>query len=161
MLSLGAWRVGLGCSGKFFRRRRHQIGSQKLCRRCIRLHIVPIYAFVTNGVKIKDGELSGTSSEAELRYASIRFWKISIFNMFNSIEHFGLYFQTCLNMLDYIFKYLLYFPKPNRRVSKFHFVWRAGQLPIFYFDPIRDKNVKWARAQMNGPKSCIIMHNYA
>ena len=32
MLSLGAWRMGLGCSGKIFRRRhrRRQIGFQKL-----------------------------------------------------------------------------------------------------------------------------------
>ena len=53
--------------------------------------------------------------------------------------------------------------KSKRRASKFRFVWRAGQLPIFYFDPIRDNNVKWAhwaRAQMNGAKSCIIMHNH-
>ena len=32
----------------------------------------PFYVFVTNGVKMKDGELSGTSNEAEFRYAS--FW---------------------------------------------------------------------------------------
>ena len=31
-----------------------------------------VYVFVTNGAKIKDGELSGTSNEVEFRYAS--FW---------------------------------------------------------------------------------------
>ena len=35
--------------------------------------IVSFYVFVTNGVKIKDGELPGTSNETKFRYASIRF----------------------------------------------------------------------------------------
>ena len=39
--------------------------------------IVSFYVFVTNGVHLKkDGELPGTSYEAEFRYASIRFLKI-------------------------------------------------------------------------------------
>ena len=33
----------------------------------------PAYAFVTKGVKLKDGELTGTSNEAEFRYASFSF----------------------------------------------------------------------------------------
>ena len=39
--------------------------------------------------------------------------------------------------------------KSKRRASEFRFVWRAGQLPIFHFDPICDKNVKW-----NNVKTC-------
>ena len=35
---------------------------------------LPVYVFVTNGAKIKDGELSGTSNEAEFRYASFCFF---------------------------------------------------------------------------------------
>ena len=31
------------------------------------------YVFVTNGVKLKDGELSGTSNEGEFLYASFSF----------------------------------------------------------------------------------------
>ena len=47
----------------------------------------------------------------------------------------------------FFLKYWLYFSKSNISVSKFRFVWRAGLLPIFYMDPIRDKNVKWNNVQ--------------
>ena len=42
------------------------------------VHIVSFYVCVTNGVHMKDGELPGTSYEAEFRYASTRFWKIEL-----------------------------------------------------------------------------------
>ena len=81
LLSLGAWRMGLGCSRKIIppppsSPSPKNNGVQNVRRFCTLLHIVPFYVFVTNGVHIRDGELPGTSYEAEFRYASIRFWEI-------------------------------------------------------------------------------------
>ena len=66
------------------------------------------------------------------------------FQDFEHVEYFRLHFQDFYN---YILKSWLYFPKPNRRVSQLRFVWRAGQLPIFYFNPVRDKHAKWNNMQ--------------
>ena len=66
---------------------------------------------------------------------SVFVWKIG----FRHFQHV----QRCSSFLEYFWKHWVYLSKPKRRVSKFRSQWRAGQLPIFYFDPIRDKNVKW------------------
>ena len=61
-----------------------------------------------------------------------------------------------MSIFDYILKLTLCLPKPNRRVSKFRFVRRAGQLPIFFMDPICDKNVKWNNVQTCAKTSTLL-----
>ena len=54
-------------------------------------------------------------------------------------------FQIVSNFIEHFGLYLTVFEKtqtPFISVSKFRTQWRAGQLPIFYMDLLREKNVK-------------------
>jgi len=72
-LSLGAWRMGLGCSCKILPPSPPPSSPTVVFFSKKKTGILSIYVFVTKGVHIKDGELPGTSYEAEFRCGYIRF----------------------------------------------------------------------------------------
>ena len=56
MLSLGVWRIGLGCSGKIILRRRRRRLRSFLCRHLFDMFVKP--CFFTNGLHMEDGEFN-------------------------------------------------------------------------------------------------------